>query len=261
MSTKYNTEEIMMLIPDYITGEISSSDKALVEKALDESPEIRELYNEMKSSMAFIGTVKQAEPSPQYWNTLLPRIHEKIDARESRGFSWEKLSLVWKVLVPVAAVILIALVYYIVKPSNTQLTEEKKIENKINDSSEKQNKEKNPQENIKEKQDNLVKENEIQEKNKIEKNQIEKNFRKSENIKDKNNENLVKDEDPVENKETQRREIINDEQYSEELDVDETAVFASGGAAGLDEDTENELKKLNSTEQNKLLEELLNSNL
>lgn len=90
MNTKYNTEEIMMLIPDYITGNISSSDKALVEKALSESAELTELYMDMKSSVGFIDSVKQAEPAPQYWNTLLPRIHERIEERQNKGFSWEK---------------------------------------------------------------------------------------------------------------------------------------------------------------------------
>lgn len=256
MNTKYNTEEIMMLIPDYITGELSSTEKALVEKALNESPELKELYNDMKSSMGFINSVKQEEPAEQYWNSLLPRIHDKIDARQNEGFSWEKLSVIWKVLVPVAAVILIALVYYIVKPSDTQLTEEKKIEQKLNDSTEKQNIDNKQQENIKEKRDDLVKENETPGKIKE-----DGNYRRSVNNSDKNNENIVKDHTPIDNDETPLKESSNNEQITEELDVDETAVFASGSAAGLDEDTENELKKLNNKEKDKLLEELLNSNL
>lgn len=256
MNTKYNTEEIMMLIPDYITVNISSSDKALVEKALSESAELTELYMDMKSSVGFIDSVKQEEPAPQYWNTLLPRIHEKIEERQNKGFSWEKLSVVWKVLVPVAAVILIALVYYIVKPSNVQLTEDKKIEHKLNDTTGKQNYENNQQEKIRDNRDNLVKDNETPEKIKD-----EIKYRKSVNKTDKKNENLVKGNTPEENKETPRKELINDEQITEDIDVEETAVFASGSAAGLDEDTENELKELNSTEKEKLLEELLNSNL
>lgn len=256
MKAKLNTKEIIMLIPDYITGEISSTDKTLVEKALKESLEVNELYLDMKSTMGFINSVKQAEPEQQYWNSLLHRIHEKIEVREYKGFSWEKFSTVWKVLVPVAAVIFIALVYYIVKPSNTQLAEDKKIEIIINDSTDKQNVENKYQNNTREQENNFVKENEN-----TEKNIADRNYPKSVNFKNKNNENLSMDVNAVQNIETPTIEFIGDEQFIEELDFDETAILATGTTAVLDEDTENELKKLNNTEKDKLLNDLINSNL
>ncbi len=128
MNNKLNTEEIKFMIPDYISGMLNDTDKVQVDEAIKESAEVREFYNEMKGTFDFVSTVKFEEPAPVYWNSLLPRIHDKIDSRESKGFSWDKIASMWKVLVPIAAIILIALVYYMVKPSNTQLTEEKKIE-------------------------------------------------------------------------------------------------------------------------------------
>lgn len=254
MNSKLNIEEIRLLIPDYITGELNEADKSHVEQGLTEFPELKQFYNEMKDTLHFVSSVKFTEPAPRYWNTLLPRIHEKIESREAKGFSWEKISVLWKVIVPVAAVLLIALVYYVVKPSNTQFTEEKKIENIIKD--------KKPEEIIKDKQDikqenkpenNIVKENENRltpEDNQkpVKKNTIEYKY---EIVKDDVNTNDSKKEN----------EKVNEEQYALDDDIEETSVFATGEGAGLDEETINELKKLDDNEQTRLLEELINSNL
>ena len=130
MNSNNNIEQLMQLIPDYITGEISSSDKLMLEKAMNESAELRELYNEMTGTLAFVRRhVKLKEPPEQYWNSLLPRIHQRIEDKESKAFSWDKIPSLWKVLVPIAAVVLIALIYYLVKPSDTQITKDKEIEN------------------------------------------------------------------------------------------------------------------------------------
>lgn len=254
MNNKLNTEEIMLLIPDYITGSLSGAEMALVKKALDESPELNELYTEMKNAMGFVSSVKHSEPAPQYWNSLLPRIHERIEAEQNKGFAWDKISALWKILVPVAAIILIALVYYIVKPSNTQFTEDKNKEQKIEDKIKEQQNNKQ-QDNVKENKENIVKEQENIEKNPVEhKDKIRRN-----NV--NNNGSLAKDNTPIKKDEMPEKVNTNDELLADDIDVEETAIFASGEGAGLDEETENEIKKLNSTEQNNLLEDLLNSNL
>ncbi len=67
--------------------------------------------------------------------------------------------------------------------------------------------------------------------------------------------NIVPENDPkVENQET-----VKDEQLASE--IDETAIFADGEGAGFDEETENDLKKLNDNEKETLLQELENTNL
>ena len=255
MNNKLNTEEIMLRIPDYITGSLSEADMALVQKAIGDSPEIAELYNDMKNAMGFVSSVKHSEPAPQYWNTLLPRIHDRIEAEQSKGFSWDKISAFWKILVPIAAIILIALVYYIVKPTNTQFTEEKKTEQKSDDKI-------NEQQNKIKQQDNIIenKENIVKEQKNIEKNPVEHKdkFRRNNT---NNNGSVAKDITPLQKDEMPEKVNTNDDLLADDIDVEETAIFASGEGAGLDEETENEIKKLSSTEQNNLLEDLLKSNL
>ncbi|MCI0449402.1 MAG: hypothetical protein L0Y79_06400, partial [Chlorobi bacterium] len=122
MKSKINIEQHKQLIPDYITGQIDEKDKLILERAMGESPELKAFYEDIKATLSFVSSVKLEEPSPAYWNTLLPRIHERIERREAEKFSWAKVSAVWKVLVPIAAVILIAIIYYLAKPSDIQMT-------------------------------------------------------------------------------------------------------------------------------------------
>jgi hypothetical protein len=256
MNNKLNIEEIQLLIPDYITGGLSETEKAQVEKVLKESPELNEFYIEMKETLHFVSSVKFPEPAPQYWNTLLPRIHDKIERRQSEGFSWDKIAAFWKVLVPVAAIVLIALVYFLVKPSNTQLTEEKKIEKITNDTSgnndrikeEKQVEKKNESEIVKENDNELKSDGTDRQNNTVKRNTV--------NYFDE----IVKDE-VNNNGNSQIKDNVKDEQLVLDDDIDETSIFASGETTGLDEETVNELKKLDDSEQRKLLEELINSNL
>lgn len=253
MKDKFNIEEIQLLIPDYISGGLNDSERVLVEIAINESAELKQFYIDMKETFNFVGSVKFQEPAPQYWSSLLPRIHEKIESRETKGFSWDKVSAVWKVLVPIAAVILIALVYYIVKPSNTQLTEEKKIENIDKDSS--KDNDNNPKE---EKQ--VEKKNENNLTNEQDKSTEKQNIIiKKDNV--KRNDNIVKDEEKSQNNNAVVKETVKDEQFAVDVDIEETSIFGTGEAAGFDEEIENELKNLNDTEQSQLLDEIINSNL
>ena len=219
---------------------------------MNEYPELRGFYNETKKTFEFVSSVKAEEPPQQYWNSLLPRIHQRIEAQEAKKFSWDKVSAVWKVLVPIAAIILIALIYYLVKPSNTQITrDEKKNEKIIKDSSKENNtEEKKIPEN---KQDErIVKEEKHQPENYVKKN------RKTNRV---NDDNLAKEEIKIKDDNIQNN--IQQEPLKEDLaaDMEETSVFSMGEGAGLDEETENELKNLNNNEQDALLEELESSNL
>lgn len=255
MNNKLNIEELKFLIPDYITGQINDADKTVIEKALLESPELREFHNEMKGVFGFVDKVKFEEPSPQYWANMLPRIHERIEKQEAKslssGFSWGKISAFWKVLVPVAAVILIAVIYFAIKPSETQMTKDdsRKKENIIKDTnSDRQKINKQEDTNDKKSPENIVKEKPEQ--------NIEKVIKKRKSP--VNNEgNFVKEETPEKPEEEQ---IPVKEEFTA-IEVDELSVFATGEGAGFDEEIENDLKNLNNNEQNLLLKELENSNL
>lgn len=260
MNSKLNTDEIKFMIPDYITGMLNDTERALVDDALKNSSELKDFFNEMKDTFELVSSVKHTEPAPQYWNSLLPRIHDRIESRESKGFSWDKVSALWKVLVPIAAVILIAVIYYIAKPSNTQLTEEKKTEqikkneqikndtSKDENNSKKENTEQNKITEDK-KTENIVKEHNVPDN--------KNNVTRKDNVKPDNA--TAKNEQKENDNVKEIPEVVKDEQLAS--DIEETSLLADGEGAGLDEETENDLKKLNDNEQQLLLKELENTNL
>jgi hypothetical protein len=243
-----NIEELKNLIPDYITGQISDSDKLMLENAMSESAELKELYNEMTGTLAFVNNIKFSEPSPQYFSTLLPRIHERIQQQEENKFSWANIPAVWKMLVPIAAVVVIAVVYYLVKPGEVQVTkDDKKIENIKKDSNNNNNQNNNndnknsqlPQDN----KENIVKE--THENEKQNKTEHKKHFKPD---------NIVKHEAPDTNH-TDNEDLKDDYTTVD----DESSPFSNGEGAGFD--YENELDDLTDTEQNTLLKQLEKSNL
>jgi hypothetical protein len=258
----YNIEELKLLIPDYITGDISIVDKQKIEEALNNSEEIARFHQEMKSAFEFISEVKQNEPEPAYWNSLIPRIHDRIEERQQSKFSWGNIASLWKILVPVSAIVLIAILYYSFSPSETEITKDDKQE---------------LQQELKSKEENITadtiskvntedsKQNNILPGNNIKERSIDEKSPKKFLVPDRKifqpklqDDNIVKDEtpekqiDPVNTNES--ADIVN-------IDPDETAVFTIGESAGLDEETEIELNKLKENEKDLLLEQLLNSNL
>jgi hypothetical protein len=245
MKSIKNIEELKNLIPDYITGQISQSDKLMLEDAMSESAELKELYNEMIGTLAFVNNVKFSEPSPQYFSTLLPRIHDRIQQQEESKFSWVNIPAVWKMLVPIAAVVLIAVVYYLVKPSGVQITkDDKKIEN-IKKDSNNNNQNNNDNKNSQLPQDtkeNIVKENEKQE-------------NKTEHKKHYKQDNIVRHETPIDTNHTDSEDLKEDYTTVD----DDSSPFSNGEGAGFE--YENELDDLTDTEQNNLLKQLEKSNL
>jgi anti-sigma-K factor RskA len=127
MKNKVNMKDIHLLLPDYIAGSLNADDARNVENAIKSNVEISEMYNKMKSAFEFVESVRSEEPVPQYWNNLLPRIHERLETRLEKKFFGKQVSVIWKVLVPIAAVILIALIYRVVFISENQYTEKNEI--------------------------------------------------------------------------------------------------------------------------------------
>lgn len=264
MENKHNIEELKYLLPDLITGQISEEDKLRLEGAMENSAELGELYNSLKNSFDFVGNVKSVEPSPEYWNNLLPRIHQRIEEKEAASFSWDKVASYWKVLVPIAAVILIAVVYYLAVPSKNELTEKEKIEKIIKDTN-KENIQKKDEEDSKNIDRSPGITNDNKNKNDIEKNK--QNERKNMiNKRNRTGDDIVKED--VNKSIEESKEAIQPNENNDQLtdvqlesDIESTSVFAEGEAGGLGEEIENELSKLDDREKSSLLEELENSNL
>lgn len=251
MNNNINIEEIKLLLPDYITGSLGEEEKQKVEAALGSEPSLKELYTVMKDALDFAGIVQAEEPSPQYWNNLLPRIHQKIDEKESR----KSFSHAWKILLPAAAVILIFIIFRISFTPKIEITEKQidKIDTqRVETKDTVKQKIKNIQTPVQDKK-NIANENKTVEKPRF----IKRNIRNHDE--DNTADNYRKDEnDKIENL---KKEIPENYDYASVAEIDDYSIFGAGAPGAIDDETAEELDKLSGNEQDDLLETLSKSNL
>jgi hypothetical protein len=258
MNNKLNREDIELMIPDYITGSLNETEMKIVEEALDNSAELREFYSEMKGALDIAHSVKFEDPPQAYFNNLLPRIHEKIESRQSKRSLWDSISIVWKIAVPVAAVLLVFVVYQLLTSPEGQLTkkETEKVLPKTDTSLMKKDvQEQNKNTEIK-KEEPKPEEDMISDRNN-EKRGTRKSIQRIDKQNSRNKElpdEMKNEEIKIENEPVAREEIVS-------IDPEETSVFAGGAPGALDAETDKELDELNSTEKDMLIEDLIKSNL
>jgi hypothetical protein len=128
-----NINELSLNLPDYIEGRIEDTAlKRRIEDELNVNEAFRAEYEEMKSAFAFLGNTELEAPPTGYFNNLLPKINERISAREeAQGETiLQKILSYWKVLIPVLPLVLIFIVYktYFMNPGTTVPAEEEKIQ-------------------------------------------------------------------------------------------------------------------------------------
>jgi len=247
-----NIEEIKLLFPDYILGRLNEQEVKAVEDAINNSDELKLLLEEMGGTFNFLGNVKFTEPEPQYWQTLLPRIHQRLEEAEEKRFSWDKLAVYWKFVIPAAAVILIAIFYFAIlnKSNDSTITKKENKEKIIDTSKSTEKKEEIKKETVKE-------ENNVDNKKS---NHDRYNDNKHKILKDiKEQFTDSKDNEIKKTDEIKKEDFINNDIESA-INLEEESILV-GGAGGIDDEMDRELNMLSNKEQELLIEELSKSNL
>ena len=126
MDKNKNIQQIEEMLPDFISGTLNESDRMKVEKALAEYPQLNSIYLDYKKTFEFVSSVKFQEPPAQYWNSLLPRIHEKIDRKKEK--LWYPFRNAWKIILPIAALVLIFIVYKTIFSPAPEITKKQAID-------------------------------------------------------------------------------------------------------------------------------------
>ena len=145
---KNNLEELRISLTDYIQDKINDVNKiAMIEREIRINPEFKKEYEGLKDSMYFLKLAKLQEPPDNYFNTILPRLNNKIEERitsKQNIFSFLKLKRnYWNYLVPLIPILLIFLLYRVyfnnhsdsensIYISNDSKTELKNIDSVIN---------------------------------------------------------------------------------------------------------------------------------
>ncbi|RPI19360.1 MAG: hypothetical protein EHM58_01715 [Ignavibacteriae bacterium] len=248
---KLNIEEIKFLIPDYISGALSEKEALLVKEAIDKYPEVNELYIDMKAAFEFADKVEIEEPSPQYFNNLLPRIHQKIGEREEKHTAKNPLALIWKILVPAAAVIILFIIYMIANNPGENINDKNKTIGKT-DSVKKEIEQKQTLPDVKEKKI----EESTADKTNINKEQ-KRVIRKNNNVKEE-----IEQEEKIDNEIEEKIQVpaVENDDVADVVE-DEPLILGAGERGTFDADIESEIDELTKNEEDVILKQLEKSNL
>jgi hypothetical protein len=106
------SEEIRVLIPQYLSGQLPAAEKALLERQLDTNAELRQEVEELRSLWEELGSLPEEQPSP----ALRARFYRKLnDIEKGRrrpvtdGFAWWKPGLAGLVRQTAIALVLFSL--------------------------------------------------------------------------------------------------------------------------------------------------------
>jgi hypothetical protein len=245
MGNKIDIEEIKLLIPDYITGSLSEEDNKKVKSAIEDSIELNELYVDMKNAFELADAAEFDEPAPQYWNNLLPRVHNKIEERNIHVHDKNPLSYIWKILLPAAAVILIFILFRVTYNPEPQIA---KKEYKIieQEKSEPKVTEENKIEPIQKKRHDYTDVKDTRRENKT--------FHRKTNIE----QDEINKINNIAESSIQFDEAIESTTFAS-LTIEELTIFGAGTPGMLDEDINDELENLPDSKREAFLEELKNN--
>lgn len=247
---KLNIEDIKILIPDYITGSLNENEKHIIQEAIDKYPEVKEFYNEMISTFKFVDEVEFEVPSPQYFNNLLPRIHQKIEEREEKHAVKNPVALIWKILVPAAAVIILFIIYMVANNPGENINDKNKTLVKT-DSVKKDIEQKQilPDIKIKKPEDNTADNTTA---NKKQRKQVLPKYIIKEN---------VQTEEKIKNNEEEKLPVPVESDDITDVIEDEPMILGAGESGTFEGDIENAIDELDQKEKAVLLEQLEKSNL
>jgi hypothetical protein len=243
MGKQYQKEKLLENLPDFINGKLQDEElRNTIRFEISSNPEFKKEFDELSNLLKSINSITFSEPPDFYFNNLLPQINEKIYSEsKTYGFA-KKLASFWKFALPVTAVILMVIGY------KTFFNNNEYINNLKNDSqvvinNDFQNKIKNDDSAINS-EDEIVStgSDEINEGSSIITN-IKKSFYSKQDDYKKSN-------------------VLNNEENNVAIDLSENApdddVFFSNDE---EPNIEQEFERLNSDEQNKILNEIKNSKL
>jgi len=104
------TEHVDILLPDYLKGLLAADEAAGVEAHLQACPACRAESDSLRQTLAVLDGSPRPEIPRTYFASILPRVHERLQVRKSRG--WVNQPVVNKILLPLGAAVVLAIVLW-----------------------------------------------------------------------------------------------------------------------------------------------------
>ena len=113
-------EHVKYLLPDYSAGKLEQAEQSLVSDHLQACDLCRSDLDEIRITLAQLETAETAKPSNAYFSSLVPRIRQKLEGRQSS--SWLGNPFTTKLVFPFSVAVLA-----IVLLSSVELTVEEPV--------------------------------------------------------------------------------------------------------------------------------------
>jgi hypothetical protein len=244
MNKKYKNEELWENLPDYINNGIDDDElKEAIRIEIETNQDFKKEYDIISTTLKTVNNFSFSEPPENYFNSLLPRINEKIH-KNSETFSFLKnLSILWKFAIPVVTILSFFISYKTFFNSN-------EYTNKLNDNNVVLNTD--TQKNIK------TNDTELTNKEELTSEELE-NYLKSEEISSDNARSYYLKHYVSDSKSNFANKDENiDVSLNLSDNIPDEEVFYSTED---EENVEQEFDRLNTEEQNNIISQIKNSNL
>lgn len=108
----YTKEELLENLPDYVNNKIDDGKLSeAIEYEILSNTDFKKEYDSVSSTLNSFNKIEFSEPPDNYFNTLLPKINERIYDKRGKFIIIKKFSTLWKYAIPVAAIILFFIGY------------------------------------------------------------------------------------------------------------------------------------------------------
>jgi hypothetical protein len=112
MGKQFKREELLENLPDFINGKIQDEELIIaINLEISADSDFKKEFDLLSSTLEGINSITFSEPPEFYFNNLLPEINEKIYAESKSSKFIKKFSTIWKLALPVSAVLLIFIGY------------------------------------------------------------------------------------------------------------------------------------------------------
>ena len=239
----YTNEELLENLPDYVNNKIDDSKlREAIEYEISSNTDFKKEYDLISSTLNSFNNIEFSEPPDNYFNTLLPKINERIYFKSEKFNIIKRFSTLWKYAIPIAAIILFFIGYKTIFRNNdyiNTLNNDKQIVLKeFNYSDEK-------------KSDSSLK---SEEKTTTEnKEYVEENTEATNEGKKLRN----KQTEPEKINSSKKEEVINAFLELSDISPEEDVFFSNEDDLNIEQDFD----KMNKEEQNELISKIKNSNL
>lgn len=107
MKKAYGKEDLLENLPDFIEGKIDDTDlKEAILFEISNNTEFKEEYEMFSATVKNFNKFEFTEPPANYFNNLLPRLNDKINIKKEKFVISKSISMLWKLAIPVAALVL-----------------------------------------------------------------------------------------------------------------------------------------------------------